>query len=643
MNLSAGFFPYLAAKLNDRLARLRLGLSEIDLKDDADRSEDRFLSLFNWKHSIIRRGLAILLAGVLIWTISHYPGGLPLIPSLIAMGVVVLSVLSITLGQFIIPLLLNFLGAMIHLRSFGWTEGGLFIVYSFLVIVLLLLMTVPERGFRDLLKTLVQEKLPSALRALVIMGAIFSAGLILIPEKGAEKSSDDSTAIERKNLAKLRRRLERISAEGVLPPEVIHKKLNRIRKSLDSQGDTGDLRKSLAETESELQADLSLGEVPSGDIGTTRERMLADLVSRTSLGISPDIWERMKDLEKKLEELPADGRVPDDLVRSYRELKFGNGGYYREETEFDSGSSEAIPPKIEELTRAVQEKTATFEELKNNALEQKGSSDPGLQFKNSELKERLEKIETLSPEERELLQSLIKRQGAQAQSMKELAGSTREKARVEDLQGKIEKLNRELRPSMNAEEKAEIAKKILSNERELQSVKKELREEKIRNILRKEKSEKPSSVGEKLLEHLRKLMKLLLVATVVFVAIWFFAKLKKKGVRKLQGIDPEVRLELEEKLRNLRKRKLSPREEVIETYNVFHEGLGSILFDHETPPACVVFSTIEGVASELRVPVFALTETFSRTFYGEKEVKTDELRNFRKGASEVFRFFDIRT
>ena len=80
---------------------------------------------------------------------------------------------------------------------------------------------------------------------------------------------------------------------------------------------------------------------------------------------------------------------------------------------------------------------------------------------------------------------------------------------------------------------------------------------------------------------------------------------------------------------------------MIETYNVFHDGLRSMVFTNETPPSCIVYEGIKAAEPELEKPTFTVTETFAKTFYGERDVSVPELRAFRKDVRKVFSFFDI--
>ena len=134
----------------------------------------------------------------------------------------------------------------------------------------------------------------------------------------------------------------------------------------------------------------------------------------------------------------------------------------------------------------------------------------------------------------------------------------------------------------------------------------------------------------------------LLLGLFVFVLCYHF--LKKKKVKKILISSSEDLTELKEEWLDLKKRKLSPREEVILFYNFFHQALQKIHYpDHEAPPSCLIFQDMQTFNPELEKSTFIITEVFARCFYGDKDVSESHLRKFRKAISNTLKVYQIHS
>lgn len=126
------------------------------------------------------------------------------------------------------------------------------------------------------------------------------------------------------------------------------------------------------------------------------------------------------------------------------------------------------------------------------------------------------------------------------------------------------------------------------------------------------------------------------------IAFFLYYLLKRKKVIKVLTGNPEDLTELKQLWRELRKKKLSPREEVIQGYNFFHEALQKIHYpEHEAPPSCLILQDMQSFNPDLEKATFVITEVFARCFYGGKEVTLDHLVKFRKAISQALRVYQI--
>ncbi len=177
-----------------------------------------------------------------------------------------------------------------------------------------------------------------------------------------------------------------------------------------------------------------------------------------------------------------------------------------------------------------------------------------------------------------------------------------------------------------------------------QTAKKAPRHEKLKLPSEKEKAEIFKALtnkheSNKLLEKLKRVFPFL-VGLFFFLLINYF--LKKKGVKKIEAFDPETLIELKAEWKALRKLSLSPRDEVIHNYNLFHNSLQKIHYSaHEAPPSCIIYDDMIKNNFELHRPTLVLTDVFARCYYGEADVTSDSLKIFRKALWEILRVYQL--
>lgn len=138
---------------------------------------------------------------------------------------------------------------------------------------------------------------------------------------------------------------------------------------------------------------------------------------------------------------------------------------------------------------------------------------------------------------------------------------------------------------------------------------------------------------------LKKLLPMGILVLVFFLMNYF---LKKKGIKKIDVADPEILEGLKKDWQALRRRKLSPREEVILYYNLFHESLQKIHYaSHETPPSCIVYEDMKELNPELEKSTLVITEVFAQCLYGDKKVTTEALKMYRQGLNKVLKVYRL--
>jgi hypothetical protein len=145
--------------------------------------------------------------------------------------------------------------------------------------------------------------------------------------------------------------------------------------------------------------------------------------------------------------------------------------------------------------------------------------------------------------------------------------------------------------------------------------------------------------SNKLMEKLKRVLPFL-IGFFVYLLVSYF--LKKKGVKKVEAFDPETLNDLKAEWKALRKLSLTPRDEVIHYYNLFHNSLQKIHYSaHEAPPSCIIYEDMIKNNLELDRPTLIITEVFARCYYGEADVNSDSLKMFRKALGEILRVYQL--
>lgn len=142
-----------------------------------------------------------------------------------------------------------------------------------------------------------------------------------------------------------------------------------------------------------------------------------------------------------------------------------------------------------------------------------------------------------------------------------------------------------------------------------------------------------------LLDRIKRLLPFV-VGLVVFLLVNYM--LKKKGIKKVEVSDPEILDELRGEWKTLRNLNLTPREEVIHFYNLFHVSLQKIHYsEHEAPPSCIIYEDMKKNNPELESPTLVITELFAQCFYGGGDVSNAALKKYRKSFTRVLTVYQL--
>lgn len=759
VNYSKGFFLIFLAEPDKKdSVKVRVGPSELEAKDDAERNEDKFLELFDWKKALTRRALSwfIFIAAIYIIYFQFkvditLESILPILTCMCLMRV-------IAVGHLLVPLSLNLYGALRNVSGFTVPGNFSLLIYGVLFIVCLALVYPSEEKLAGKLRDWRKGKWLEILSVMAILFITFSAAFFLLKDFRRESDepevSKNDIQKEIAKVEKLQSSLRNLMGIGLMQDKNLLDKSSELSESLrelaaegkPSRSKLNELLKRGDDLESEFGN--SLVSSPAPDLSPELlDYMKNDIKSRMSFKIDEATELGLQNFLNKAENFKGSGG--DELVAEYRRLKHGRNGFYNEETEFDHRSGNADSrSRLEQIKRSEDRKREITAQLAKNIEDIKREPDEGLLSVNKALKDELEQIDSLAEGEREALEQALK----ESQELDEVLRSRTEDPQLREKLMNLAKENRslsnEVASHMNAAKKSEIAEKILEHQRKMEIAGREVKDEILRRqdgafnhsprspesekllkeikssgaasltadehiFMRREimrskemrdllerKAKNPelkkevqklesenkglsrdlrhemsasekSQIAERILQHqknvesvgkkikeatavqekpeetedhgkvFQKVLKFIAIGILGFIISWFLSRFMKKGVKKVRGIPQEIKDDLTAELKAITKKKLSPREEVIETYNVFHDGLKTLIFTNETPPSCIVYEGIKTAEPELDGPTFTVTETFAKTFYGGRDVSVQDLKSFRKDIRKVFGFFDI--
>jgi hypothetical protein len=308
---------------------------------------------------------------------------------------------------------------------------------------------------------------------------------------------------------------------------------------------------------------------------------------------------------------------------------------------FQNQHSESKQKEIFQLNEAIK---LNQEELSKLKEQTKGSDEPreslaDLREKGANLKKEYESLKEMSSQEKEELSKLIAQSRKDLEVLKEVSNQKEEIHEQEKNLDKLEKLSSI--PDKSIEEMKQMAEGLKKTNK-IENLKEEAKGHKNND----EKSLKEShlnalkSIEDKSSFSLRRLIPIG-VLIIIIIIINFY--MKKNGIKKVRVMNPSELEDISNELKQLKKRKLSPREEVIYYYNLFHNILQKVQYlTRETPPSCIVYEEMLDINPKLDQATYEVTEVFTKCFYGNKEVNASSLKTFRSGISTILKVYEIK-
>jgi hypothetical protein len=165
------------------------------------------------------------------------------------------------------------------------------------------------------------------------------------------------------------------------------------------------------------------------------------------------------------------------------------------------------------------------------------------------------------------------------------------------------------------------------------------------DVLLKDKAEAINQKIEMRTENFALIIKVILVGGVVFYVLRFLFRLTSKpsaAKAKRVRLSQEERATLQALLSRIRKRELSPSEEVIESYHALLEVFAAMRLPRaEHVPAADFSKQVSVSLPAVSEPMKTATSCFERTLYGDMKVEAERLQSFRKAVRSVLWYFNL--
>lgn len=154
-------------------------------------------------------------------------------------------------------------------------------------------------------------------------------------------------------------------------------------------------------------------------------------------------------------------------------------------------------------------------------------------------------------------------------------------------------------------------------------------------------AENPPFFSEEKLEKLYNIFKKILIICIALIGFILLKKFLSSKKNKILKSKSRSIKRLLKQYKRIVKKKLSPREEIIESYNLFRNISKEIFFDldEESPPPQVMRELLEEKLPRLKNELYIVHEEFIQCFYGENEVLPKNLKEFRQSLKKSLRIY----
>lgn len=388
-----------------------------------------------------------------------------------------------------------------------------------------------------------------------------------------------------------------------------------------------------------------LQKLPSVDTSQIEQKIKDQLDDIQSL---QKTMESKKQLSQNLE---STKKMLESVLKTTEELKWEVGEAKKNSLEksptsdllkdFESQHGKSQDQSMRELIKEMDKNQDKLMQMLN-ALEGKGPTNEeqnvieDLKSKREMLKKQFEKLTEISPVEKEELGNHLETKKKDLAIVKALMPDNQALKKQEENLNQLESLLNKDQPT--PADLRQISE-TLAESKEIENLKQALKSE--------IPTETPTNFSPQItkpFDHpidfdFKKLIPIVVFVGVFFIAVYF---LNKKGIKKVKILSPEALEEIKLELKKLKKLNLSPREEVIHYYNILHNILQTTHYsDHETPPSCIVYTEMKDFHPKLDHATLTVTELFTKSFYGNKDVSLPSLKDFRKSITIIMRVYDI--
>jgi hypothetical protein len=403
-------------------------------------------------------------------------------------------------------------------------------------------------------------------------------------------------------------------------------------------------RKALRQARTQSNSLLTeLSSLPENSATTSLKQQVMDQLQDISkleetLNSEQVLKQKTQDMQKML------GNILDknlELTQSSKELKSNlldrkESGLSPTLEELAARHSTGQTERLKKLSQQIQENQEKLFQVQNSASKNNPNQETKeLEKIREELKAEFEKTSHLSdPEKNELFEYIEKKQ----QELKVLEGLGAKKEAIENQTKNLEGLKElSVKATPNQNELNQISQKIMASKK-IDDLKAEMKTSNQTPLQQINESQALKAFDKKPIPW-KKFLPLLILALGFLIVSYF---MKKKGIKEVEILDPELLKELKEEWRRIKKLKLTPREEVIYYYNILHDVFQKVHYpEHETPPSCIVFRDMKELNPNLNKATFLVTEIYTQCFYGNKEVNLSTLKSYRRSINSIMQVYGL--
>lgn len=393
-----------------------------------------------------------------------------------------------------------------------------------------------------------------------------------------------------------------------------HETLNEETRKLKNE--TNQLIKQIHESNTPTEESLKEAQRDLENLGERFNQQIdqGELLDKKSYKGRSENIENLENLSKGLNNISRDGNAPnfdknglDNLVNQLDQL---------------GQSAEKVPRDLEAISKEVfeksKERSSEFVQAIDNKMNTLLDENNHLKTMIRSQKEKLLNIKNSSPPESAVLKEELK-ESNQTLSKK-----------LEEFKGNVRNFNEWAQKQTMEENRKNIKFEIPK----IVSSKDDNKQQKVITPIQTNK-----------IQQLEKFIRFtglaFLFLTVLYFIKKFFKKTKIEKISKIELSDGEKR-ELKDSLSDLKRNKLSPKEEIIQYYIIIQKTIKSLYYKEvEPPPPLELYHQFSPKHVNLAEPFQNITEILCDTVYGDKKITKESLKIYRKSVFPLLKFFGV--